>query len=86
MRTAIQQLESLSYMRIVRDRSASDLRRDLRQIIRRQRFVEAAAEPAQASVTDRPAVDRAQSIERLQQIRDELAKKTRASAMPRDTA
>lgn len=66
--------------------TGSDLRRDLRQIITRQRAVEAAAQPAQASVTDRPAVDRAQARERLQQMRDELAKKSHTSAMPRGTA
>ena len=66
--------------------AGSELRRDLRQIIRRQRAVEAAAEPAQAIVTDRPAVDRAQARERLQQMRDELARKSHTSAMPRGTA
>ncbi len=66
--------------------AGADLRRNLRQIIRRQRAVEAAAEPAQAIVTDRPAVDRAQAREKLQQMRDELAKKSRTPAMPRGTA
>ena len=66
--------------------AGSELRRDLRQIIRRQRAVEAAAEPTQAIVTDRPVVDRAQARERLQQMRDELAKKSHTSVMPRGTA
>ncbi|UXY15823.1 hypothetical protein N8I74_02060 [Chitiniphilus purpureus] len=66
--------------------AGAELRRDLRQIIRRQRAVEAAAEPTQAIVTDRPVVDRAQARERLQQMRDELAKKSHTSAMPRGTA
>lgn len=66
--------------------AGSVLRRDLRQIIRRQRAVEAAAEPTQAIVTDRPVVDRARARERLQQMRDELAKKARTPAMPRGTA
>lgn len=66
--------------------AGSELRRDLRQIIRRQRAVEAAAESTQAIVTDRPAVDRAQARERLQQMRDELAKKSHTSVMPRGTA
>ncbi|MDD3326544.1 MAG: hypothetical protein PHW25_05595 [Zoogloea sp.] len=66
--------------------AGSELRRDLRQIIRRQRSVEAAAEPTQAIVTDRPVVDRAQARERLQQMRDELAKKSHTSVMPRGTA
>jgi ribonuclease D len=66
--------------------AGSELRRDLRQIIRRQRAVEAAAEPAQTIETDRPAVDRAQARERLQQMRDELARKSHTSAMPRGTA
>ena len=63
-----------------------ELRRDLRQIIRRQRAVAAAAEPAQAIVTDRPSVGRAQVRERLQQMRDELAKKAQTPVMPRGTA
>mgnify|MGYP000541174103 CR=1 FL=1 len=66
--------------------AGSELRRDLHQIIRRQRAVEAAAEPTQAIVTDRPVVDRAQARERLQQMRDELAKKARTPVMPRGTA
>ena len=66
--------------------AGSELRRDLRQIIRRQRAVEAAAEPTQAIVTDRPSVDRAQVRERLQQMRDELAMKARTPVMPRGTA
>lgn len=66
--------------------AGSVLRRDLRQIIRRQRAVEAAAEPTQAIVTDRPVVDRARARDRLQQMRDELAKKARTPAMPRGTA
>ena len=66
--------------------AGSELRRDLRQIIRRQRAVEAAAEPAQTIETDRPSVDRAQVRERLQQMRDELAKKARTPVMPRGTA
>ena len=66
--------------------AGSELRRDLCLIIRRQRAVEPAAEPAQAIVTDRPAVDRAQARERLQQMRDELARKSHTSAMPRGTA
>lgn len=66
--------------------AGSELRRDLRQIIRRQRAVEAAAEPTQAIVTDRPVVDRAQARERLQQMRDALAKKAQTPVMPRGTA
>jgi len=66
--------------------AGSELRRDLRQIIRRQRAVEAAAEPAQTIETDRPSVDRTQVRERLQQMRDELAKKARTPVMPRGTA
>jgi hypothetical protein len=66
--------------------AGSALRRDLRQIIRRQRAVEVAAEPAQTIETDRPAVDKAQARERLQQMRDELARKSHTSAMPRGTA
>ncbi|WP_156919257.1 hypothetical protein [Azovibrio restrictus] len=66
--------------------AGSELRRDLRQIIRRQRAVEAAAEPTQAIVTDRPVADRAQARERLQQMRDELAKKAQTPVMPRGTA
>ena len=66
--------------------AGSELRRDLHQIIRRQRAVEAAAEPAQTIETDRPAVDRVQARERLQQMRDELAKKSHTSVMPRGTA
>ena len=66
--------------------AGSALRRDLRQIIRRQRAVEAAAEPARTIETDRPPVDRAQARERLQQMRDELARKSHTSAMPRGTA
>ena len=65
--------------------AGSELRRDLRQIIRRQRAVEAAAEPAQKIETDRPSVDRAQVRERLQRMRDELAKKAQAPVMPRGT-
>ncbi|WP_374258756.1 hypothetical protein [Aquabacterium sp.] len=66
--------------------AGSELRRDLCQIIRRQRAVEAAAEPAQTIETDRPSVDRAQVRERLQQMRDELAMKARTPVMPRGTA
>jgi hypothetical protein len=66
--------------------AGSELRRDLRQIIRRQRAVEAAAEPTQAIVTDRPVVDRAQARERLQQMRDALAKRAQTPVMPRGTA
>jgi len=61
--------------------AGSDLRRDLRQIIRRQRAVEAAAEPAQVIVTDQPALDRHQARERLQRIRDELANRARTPAI-----
>lgn len=66
--------------------AGSELRRDLHQIIRRQRAVEAATEPAQTIETDRPSVDRAQVRERLQQMRDELSKKSHTSVMPRGTA
>lgn len=66
--------------------AGSELRRDLWQIIRRQRAVEAAAEPTHAIVTDRPVVDRARAREKLQQMRDELAKKARTPVMPRGTA
>lgn len=66
--------------------AGAELRRNLRQIIRRQRAVEAAAEPTQAIVTDRPVVDRAQARERLQRMRDELAKKARTPVMPRGKA
>lgn len=66
--------------------AGSELRRDLRQIIRRQRAVEAAAEPAQTIETERPSVDRAQVRERLQRMRNELAKKAQTPVMPRGTA
>jgi hypothetical protein len=66
--------------------AGSELRRDLRQIIRRQRALDAAAEPAQTIETDRPSVDRAQVRERLQQMRDELARKAHTPVMPRGIA
>ncbi|MCG9039912.1 hypothetical protein [Laribacter hongkongensis] len=66
--------------------AGSELRRDLRQIIRRQRAVEAAVEPAQTIETDRPSVDMAQVRERVQRMRDELAKKAQTPVMPRGTA
>lgn len=63
--------------------AGSELRRDLRQIIRRQRDVEAAAEPSQVIAMDRPALDAAQARARLLRQRADFASKALTTAIPR---
>lgn len=61
--------------------AGSDLRRDLRLIIRRQQAVENAAKPAPVRAADKPENGRSTGREEFQKMRDQLTQKVRTSTI-----
>lgn len=58
------------------------LRKNLLQIIRRQKALEAVVKPTPVETGTEPPMDRAQQRERLRQLREELARKAHTQVIP----